>query len=130
MEQLILYGGGGYLSKHINDYAGCKVACIVDKNKKKIGGQIFGYNVLCIDEALTKYPDAKIAVTVDLPLRWEVFHYLKNRGDVDISRVIDYVPVEHRLSCDELENNVNISNSLLVIFSCCGGKLLYNNDSR
>ena len=73
--------------------------CFVDMDEKKIGTTYFGLPVLSVDEAIVKYPEAKFYVTLGEVGIYNIFHFLANEKKIATERIIDYVPVERRISC-------------------------------
>ncbi len=107
-RDLILYGAGidaiHVISKLRGVYA-IHPACICDSNSAKWHKNLLGINILSIDEAIRKYPDAFIYISTNT-YRHQIIGQLTAGGIVPKDRILNYEPVERRKSCVYLESSV------------------------
>ncbi|MDR1532375.1 MAG: radical SAM protein [Clostridiales bacterium] len=83
---------------------------------------------MSLDEALRRFPDAGIYVTLDTQYRYEAFHSIVSEFGINETRILNYEPVELRVSCEYLDNYIAIINQILQngklargLSFCCAG---------
>ena len=119
-KKVIFYGAGPYLAKHLKvlQNMGYMPLCICDRDRTKWHKPFCGQEqlmVLPLKEALEKYPQEAIYVTVDNNSFGNVLHYLTEECGINRERIENYVPIEFRLGCPELESSIKFRTNRIFI---------------
>ena len=119
-EQVIFYGAGPYLAQHWKrlQNEGYFPLCVCDQDKTKHNKPFSGRSeiiVLPLVEALEQYPDKRIYVTVSHPALGTVLHYLTAECGIAEERIVNYVPIEYRLGCPELETSIKFRTKRIFV---------------
>jgi hypothetical protein len=97
-SSVIIYGAGGNATKafeHLTS-VGIMPVCFCDGNKEKIGKTMSLYNpygddaelsILSIEDALEKYPDAKLYISPNYDVKWQIIDELTKKGGVVKTRL-------------------------------------------
>ncbi|MDR0378336.1 MAG: radical SAM protein [Candidatus Accumulibacter sp.] len=109
--KVIFYGAGSCLARNLRRLRidGLDPVCVSDADERKWHKPFFGHPelaVLPLDEALTKFPDCAIHVTVDNDAMGAVLHYLTAERGIPEGRMANWSPIEYRLGCSALETTV------------------------
>ncbi|GHV28412.1 hypothetical protein FACS1894167_05340 [Synergistales bacterium] len=120
---LILYGAGKYAAYAMDEVdvyrkKGFEPVCFCDKDTQKQGTYYLGLPVLSLEQALSKYDDYFIFVTL-CPgnVKFEVFHGLTEKFGIMKERILNFEESRKYLSCYDLQYNMVISDTEL--FWCC-----------
>lgn len=110
-KDVIFYGAGPHLAKNLKriENLGYAPVCVCDIDQTKHHRPFCGRKellVLSLNEALEHYPDIPLYVTVDHTALGNVLHYLTAEQEITAERIINYVPIEYRLGCAELETSI------------------------
>lgn len=95
----IFYGAGRYAEANIEIWkSGPKApVCFADADENKWHKKIGGYEILSLQEALQKYPDSNIVITVNHKFG-EIYDYIVSLG-ISEERIQFIIPREKRLGC-------------------------------
>ena len=119
-KEVIFYGAGPYLAKNLKRLRkeGYAPVCVCDiddtKRNRPFCGQD-GLQVLLLDEALERFPGAPFYVTVDHTALGNVLHYLTAECGIPEDRIVNYVPIEYRLGCAELETSIKFRTDRIFV---------------
>jgi len=118
--KVIFYGAGPYLARNLHRLTrlGYEPVCVCDADDSKWNKPFCGHpalKVLPLDEALGKFPDYQLYVTVDSIALGAVLHYLTANGLVPPERIINWVPIEYRLGCGELETTIKFHSKRVFV---------------
>jgi hypothetical protein len=107
----IFYGAGAYLARNLRRLRvrGLDPVCVCDANSQKWHKPFCGraeLEVLPLDEALVKFPDCGIYVTVDGNAMGAVLRYLTAERGISEVRIVNWAPIEYRLGCSDLETTI------------------------
>ena len=82
MKKVIFYGAGKNAQQHLNTwlYEGLQPVCFVDRNKKKHGSCFCGYEVISLSNAIERYPDVELFITLAPSNQSKVIEYLLECG--------------------------------------------------
>lgn len=119
-EQVIFYGAGPYLAQNWKrlQNEGYFALCVCDQDKTKHHKSFGGHSeilVLPLTEALEQYPDKRIYVTVSHTALGSVLHYLTVECSIAKERIVNYVPIEYRLGCPELETSIKFRTKRIFV---------------
>ena len=119
-KDVMFYGAGPYLAKNFQRLyrEGIRPVCACDADKTKQHRPFCGHGnfmVLPLDEALERYPDVPIYVTVDHTAIGNVLHDLTKKCAIPKERIVNYVPVEYRLGCPELETSIKFRTDRIFV---------------
>jgi pyruvate-formate lyase-activating enzyme len=118
MREYIFYGAGLYAHKNFKRWLsdGFIPACFADLNEKKHYTKIGEYEILPLSEALEKYPECKIGISV-APVNYP--QIVKNLIDCGISRdkLVFFDDIEYRIGCHQLGTFILLSGEHLSL--CC-----------
>lgn len=119
-KNVIFYGAGPYLAKSLKYLRtqGYLPVCACDRDQSKWHKPFCGnkeLQVLPLEEALERYPESGIYVTVDHTALGNVLHYLTDEREIPTERIINYVPIEYRPSCSELETSIKFRTKRIFV---------------
>ena len=119
-EQVIFYGAGPYLAQHWKRFQneGYLPLCVCDLDETKQHKPFGSHSeimVLPLVEALEQYPDKRIFVTVSHTALGSVLHYLTAKCGIAKDRIVNYVPIEYRLGCPELETSMKFRTKRIFV---------------
>lgn len=119
-KEVIFYGAGPYLAKNIKRFynENFNPVCACDADSAKQHRAFCGHDeliVLPLKEALERYPDQPIYVTVDHTTIGNVLHYLTAECGIPQERILNYLPIEYRLGCPELETSIKFRTKRIFI---------------
>ncbi len=116
--QPIFYGAGSFAKKNLKKWIhdGIIPICFADVDARKHNTQIHGIEILPLSEALTRFPDAEIVITVELHLK-EVYDYLIKQG-LSKNKISFITPREWRRGCRFLGKFWQYSGGTIVR-PCC-----------
>jgi len=133
-HDLILYGAGVKLKYVYFELKFCyNIVCIVDKDMNKQGkefempdgARLF---ILSLDEALERFTYAKIWITPEVPVKYEIIAELLKSHSIDSDQILNYVNVSFRKSCSFVENEILFIEDKFQV--CCINKdspsMVYN----
>jgi uncharacterized Fe-S cluster-containing radical SAM superfamily protein len=115
---IIFYGAGKYAADNIDRLKsdGIVPVCFADADGSKQGTQICGYDVLSLENAISKYPDCVLQITL---YRWnlkDTTEYLLGKG-IPLDKIRYCEAVEYRKGCDFLGTHIGLSYDSFHI--CC-----------
>jgi len=122
--ELILYGAGKKLPYIYSELKkSYNILCIVDKDVNKQGLDIempdgIKLKVLSLEDALNRFPGAKLWITPAVPLKYEIMKELMAVPFIDKDDIQNYEAVTYRRSCYMAENMLALSDGFLKV--CCG----------
>ncbi|GHV28405.1 hypothetical protein FACS1894167_05310 [Synergistales bacterium] len=109
---LILYGAGKHAVQAMNEVEiyrkkGYEPVCFCDKDTQKQGKDYLGLPVFSIEQALSKYDDYFIFVTLwPGNVKFEVFHELTEFFGITKERILNFEESLKYLSCEYLQYNM------------------------
>ncbi|GHV28430.1 hypothetical protein FACS1894167_05410 [Synergistales bacterium] len=116
---VILYGAGSDSARLIAEMKSrysVLPTCICDRDKSKQGKQLSGVDVLSLEDAISAHPNALFFVA-SRTYGYQIIGELTERENISSANIINFEPVEKRLSCVELERSLRVSTSAL--YFCC-----------
>jgi len=118
--KVIFYGAGSYLARNLRrlNKLGYEPACVCDADRSKWNKSFCGHAdliVLSLDEALAKFPDCKLYVTVDSNAMGTVLHYLSIERGIAIEKIVNWAPIEYRLGCNDLETTIKFRSKRVFV---------------
>lgn len=84
--------------------------CFADADKQKWSAPFLGLPVMHITQALERFPDADIYVSLAFPAKYSVLGYLTEELHIPKERILNYEPVEKYASCEYLQGYLLIKN--------------------
>jgi wyosine [tRNA(Phe)-imidazoG37] synthetase (radical SAM superfamily) len=118
-HDIIFYGAGNYASAVLSVYTsnGIIPVCFADRDENKHNRVFSGeFIIYSVKDAMLKFPEAYILVTVDPDKSENVIDTLISSGTVQKDRLLN-LRFEKYLSCAEVQNKIIISTAR-VIFCC------------
>jgi wyosine [tRNA(Phe)-imidazoG37] synthetase (radical SAM superfamily) len=105
--QIIFYGAGKYAADNIERLKseGIVPVCFADADESKQGTQICGYDVLSPENAILKYPDCVLQITL---YRWnlrDTTEYLLGKG-IPLDKIRYCEDVEYRKGCEHIRFSI------------------------
>lgn len=125
MRKQIFYGAGENAKRNIKKWLGegYQPLCFVDRDEKKwntsFGAELLsgeGIPVLSFEEAMTRYPDEDIYITLERKNLKEVTEYLLGKG-IAREKIKYFEAVEYRMGCNSL--GVNYCEFDGLVRTCC-----------
>jgi len=118
--KVICYGAGPYLAQNLRRLRkeGYEPVCASDLDASKWHKPFCGrpnLMVLPLDEALARYPDCKLYVTVDANARGTVLRYLTAERHIAPERIHNWAPIEYRLGCSDLETTIKFRSKQVFV---------------
>jgi len=117
---IVLYAASSFCGRVVRAFAnaGVKPVCICDGDENKHGKRYYGIDVISPDDALQRYPVAKIFITSYLHAS-SITGHLVNNLRVQPERIIDYEEVEWKKSCHFLEAEAYLMADDSRVDFCC-----------
>jgi len=80
-KSIVFYGAGRYAETNLSRwiYKGLKPVCFADSDEKKHYSELCGFEVLPLDEAMRRFPDYELLISVKVGF-FEVYEYLLENG--------------------------------------------------
>jgi molybdenum cofactor biosynthesis enzyme MoaA len=109
--KVLFYGAGAYLARNLQRLRvrGLEPVCVCDADSRKWYKPFCDrteLDVLPFDEALAKFPDCGIYVTVDSSAMGAVLRYLTAERGISEEKIVNWAPIEYRLGCSDLETTI------------------------
>ena len=116
-KQAVFYGAGGFAIQNIEAWKGkWDPVCFADADESKWGEFIGGIIICSLDEALNRYPDKDVVITVNSHFE-EVYDYLIDQG-ISKRKLSFVIPREKRMGCHLLGTLVQFDGGK-EIRTCC-----------
>ena len=125
MENVILYGAGinlPYFYSELKDKY--NILCATDKNKNKQCKEIVMSNgkkifIFSIENALTRFENAKIFITPSVPVKYEIIKELIEKYNINEDRILNYEAVTYKRGCELAETMLTFGPDFIKV--CCTG---------
>jgi len=117
-KQVIFYGAGNYAQRNIQRLSenGLVPVCFSDKDEKKINTNFCGFEILPLADAVKKYPDCELHLTMNPEKYKDATLYLREYG-IPQERIKYTEPYEWRLGCPQLGAEIVIDGFRFQL--CC-----------
>jgi uncharacterized Fe-S cluster-containing radical SAM superfamily protein len=118
--KVIFYGAGPYLAQNLRRLGreGYEPVCACDRDASKWHRPFCGRRdliVLPLDEALARFPDCRLYVTVDANSMGAVLHYLTAECSIAPERIENWASIEYRLGCGDLETSIKFRSKRVFV---------------
>jgi pyruvate-formate lyase-activating enzyme len=114
-----LYGAGAdaiFMILRLQSQYSVIPTCVCDSDSSKYHKKLQNVEILSLDEALACYPDLCLFIS-SRTYKHEIIGNLLEGGKISKDRILNYEPVERRLSCRYLDNDIVVLNHCLNF--CC-----------
>lgn len=113
-KAVIFYGAGPYLAKNLKRLRneGYAPVCVCDIDQTKHHRPFCGrkdLQILPLAEALERYPEVPLYITVDHTALGNVLHYLTAEQDISAERILNYVPISTGWAARSLKHQSNFA---------------------
>lgn len=116
----ILYGAGKYARDNVENLKNkFSPVCFCDSDNRKHGAELGGIEILPLDTALARYPEATFVITLaDIEPIKNVYKFLVDNGVLE-EKIQFAKELEWRESCDDITDQFHFFNNPTDIYFCC-----------